>query len=145
MSGIRLEIDLNNSTLQQTLHRLQGADRAGLLAAIGEYQLSETLQNFDAERTPEGVAWQQSQRAADSGGKTLQHKGHLRDSYTYQVSGNAVELGSNMIYAAIHHAGGKAGRGRSVTISARTALGVTAQNETEISQIGLDYLQSIIQ
>lgn len=144
MSGIRLEIDLNNNLVQQTLQRLQGADRAGLLAEIGEYQLSETLQNFDAERTPEGDAWQQSQRAKANGGKTLQDKGHLRDSYVYQVNGDNTELGSNMIHAAIHHKGGKAGRGRKITIVARTALGVTSQNENDISQIGLDYLQSII-
>lgn len=145
MSGISLQIDLNDGHWQQLFQRLAQADRTALLTEIGEHQLAETLLNFDAERSPEGDAWEKSQRAVEQGGQTLQDRGHLRDSYSYQVNGNQVEIGSNMVYAAIHHAGGEAGRNKSVTLPARTALGFTAENERDIEAIGTDYLRRVLQ
>ncbi len=144
MSGVSLQIDLNAEALQQAAQQLLNVDPRSMLAEIGEYQLTETLLNFDAEQTPEGDDWVQSQRAAESGGKTLQDQGHLRDSYNYQVEGDRVEIGSNMVYAAIHHFGGEAGRNHSIELPARVAMGITATDEQEIRNIGTSYLQRVL-
>lgn len=54
--------------------------------------------------------------------KILQVRGRLAASVTYQVSGNTLAIGSNVIYAAIHNLGGYAGRGHSVYIPGRPFL-----------------------
>ena len=62
-------------------------------------------------------------------GKTLIDHHHLYDSYAYQLNNAGVEIGSALIYSAIHHFGGKAGRGLKTTITARPVLGVSASQE----------------
>ncbi|EIC13727.1 phage-like protein, partial [Kingella kingae PYKK081] len=66
--------------------------------------------------------WQQSERAAKDGGKTLQLSGQLAASLTTQSGNDFARIGSNKPYAAIHHIGGQAGRGRKVHIPARPYL-----------------------
>ena len=61
--------------------------------------------------------------------KTLLKDGHLRDSYVYQLNNAGVEIGSALIYSAIHHFGGQAGRGHKTKIIARPILGVSAAQE----------------
>lgn len=129
-----------------------------LLDDIGFYLLNTTLERFEAEETPEGESWEKSYRADKDGGKTLQDKGHLRDSYTYNLFGGeeGVEVGSNLIYAAIHHEGGeiKGKNGKlkfrignswvqkeKVVIPARPALGINSDDEQEILAITEDLVK----
>jgi phage virion morphogenesis protein len=51
-----------------------------------------------------------------------------------------VVLGVNKVYAAIHHFGGPAGRGRKVTIPPRPYLGLSEADREEIRAILNDYL-----
>jgi phage virion morphogenesis protein len=57
-----------------------------------------------------------------AGRKILIGSGRLKNSITYQVQGNTVRIGSNLVYAAIHQMGGRAGRNRAATIPARPYL-----------------------
>lgn len=66
-----------------------------------------------------------------SGLKILQRSGVLARSFGKKVYGNTCEVGSNRIYAAIHHYGGQAGRGRRVTIPSRPILVVQDEDVTE--------------
>ncbi len=150
---ISLEYELGSVLAE--IDRALNADLREPLEQIGAHIVAETLINFDQERTPEGEPWEPSQRAAEENGQTLQDHGHLRDSYTYAVSGETLVVGSDMIYAAIHHFGGeiKAKNGgylkfpmgdqfvqvKSVTIPARPALGITDETETEIREMLIDY------
>ncbi len=158
MSGIALSYNIDLHKVQAMYGELSRADHVGLLSDIGAYMLSETQLNFDQEQTPEGEAWTDSSRA----GKTLQDRGHLRDSYTYNVSlsGESVEIGSNLQYAAIHHEGGtiKAKNGgylkfkigdewvqvKQVEIPARPALGITPEYEDEIGHLVNDFYEGIV-
>jgi phage virion morphogenesis protein len=142
MSGIRLEHKIDVSEAQRALANLYGLDQRQLADEIGHYVLSETLHNFDQAQTPEGEQWKKSKRAESDGGKTLQHHGHLRDSYNYIVGlgGDFVEIGSNMIYAAIHHFGGETGRKSArFEMDARPALGLTDEMESEIGDMTLAF------
>lgn len=141
MAGVRTVYDIDVKQPLQAMQAVRGLDPRLLADEIGDYVLSETLFNFQDEQTPEGEPWEPSQRALDENGKTLQDRGHLRDSYTYVVSlaGDQVEIGSNMIYAAIHHFGGEAGRNKAVTLPARPALGITPAMEQDIGDMALAF------
>ena len=67
--------------------------------------------------------------------KILQDTGLLKNSARAEVTGNTLRVGPSgpaAIYAAIHQFGGKAGRGRKVTIPARPFLVVQPEDETEL-------------
>lgn len=60
--------------------------------------------------------------ALRSGRLILIRSGRLKNSITQAISGNALTIGTNLIYARIHQFGGKAGRGHRATIPARPYL-----------------------
>ena len=93
-----------------------------LLAEIGEIVLSQAQDSFENQAAPDGAPWEPSQRALATGGQTLVDSGQLLASLGVAVLPEAVEVGSNKVYAAIHQFGGKAGRGRAVEIPARPYL-----------------------
>jgi len=168
MSGISLNYKVRTREARNGFLALATADRRELLDEIGSQVLTWMLLNFDGEKTPDGTQWEPSARAREAGGKTLQDKGHLRDSYTYQVdlASESVEVGSNMIYAAIHHFGGKtkphvikpknkkalAFGGVVVkqvnhpgsNIPSRAALGLTQHDEAEIGEIVIDFYREVL-
>ena len=78
-----------------------------LWQAIGQYGESSTRLRFKHQTGPDGVRWKASQRAKKTGGQTLQLKGHLLRSISYNVTDGGVEWGSNRVYAAIHQFGGQ--------------------------------------
>jgi len=139
--GIALEYNLSDiAKAQQKFKNLAAVNTQPLMAEIGEYILSETQLNFEQEQTPDGEAWQPSQRASRDNGKTLQDHRHLYDSYTYEAANDSVDVGSNSEYAAIHHQGGQAGRNLAVTIEARPALGMNDTMEADIGDMALDFV-----
>lgn len=127
------------------LQRLRNLDPA--LEEIGAANLAETEQRFEKQRDPEGKTWPgYSPNTTFAKGRTrprmLRDRGDLYDSLTYQVlSGRSVGVGTNKRYARIHQLGGKAGRGRKVTIPARPYLGLSNEGAEEILQIVTDHLE----
>ncbi|WP_072670534.1 phage virion morphogenesis protein [Vibrio injensis] len=143
MAGARVRVQYDDSQWQAALDALAraGADLSRPLNEVGEYLVSETLERFKVGKGPDGTAWKAVQR----GGVPLVDRGHLRDSITYAQRPGEVMVGSGMVYAAIHHFGGKAGRGRRVSIDARPFLGVNSQDTAEIGQIFTDHLTEALQ
>lgn len=74
------------------------------------------------------------------GGKVLIDTGHLMSHIKSKAYPDRAEIGTNVIYAAIHQFGGKAGRGKKVTIPARPFLMVQPEDWEEIKKATLDYL-----
>ena len=74
--------------------------------------------------------------------KILQEEGNLVGTIAAQVQGEGVAIGSNLPYATIHQYGGKAGRGRKVTIPARPYLGTNEADDQEIASLIEDHLLS---
>lgn len=108
MSGVGLTLTVQNDQVLAGLRSVEafGQDPAELLARIGAYGESSTRERFSTNVAPDGTPWTPSQRALATGGVTLTLSGHLRDSINYQVDGSdAVEWGSNKVYAAIHQVG----------------------------------------
>lgn len=117
-----------------------------LMAEIGEALVSGTIDRFTKGEDPEGHTWEPSGRAwaegVDDGGfgKTLVDTARLRNSIDYAAAPDALAVGSNVVYARVHQLGGKAGRGRKVTIPARPYLGVSKADMEEVQSILAEFL-----
>ncbi len=166
MAGAR--IYFNDAEVMAKLGRLSALDLRKVLTNIGSYMQSVTKRRFKESTDPEGRPWLPlsqatlSQRAGGkkaykkgggltkraqgifSNSRPLVDRGHLRDSITYRVTGDGVEIGTNMVYGAIHQFGGMAGWGRKVKIPARPFLGVSPENRAEILRIINDHVEEVL-
>lgn len=119
-----------------------------ILQAIGDDIMERAKERFGTSTGPDGRRWQPNARAtieafiAKRGGfgkkginkkgqglaagkKPLIDGGDLRRQFHVRADSNSVTVGNSMAYAAIQQFGGKAGRGRRVTIPARSFLPIT--------------------
>jgi phage gpG-like protein len=115
----------------------------GLRDDIGEYMLGLVQDRLDGDpqKLVGGADMPQSAAAIERDGKTLIDRHHLYDSYVYQLTPSGVEVGSNSIYARIHHFGGQAGRGHAIEILARPVLGMDDQEEAHVGEMILEELR----
>jgi len=146
MSGTQLRAGFSNDLIRLHLARLAIANAEGYTTAredIGEYLVGEVQDNLDGQKLYDGSAMPQSKAAIKRPGKTLIDKHHLYDSYVFQLAPGAVEIGSALVYAAIHHFGGKTGRKGKTNIIARPVLGVAAKQEARIGDILLNAVGAI--
>ena len=108
-----------------------------IMDRIGRYLVASTHRRFERERAPDGTPWLKSARVIAEGGQTLTDTGRLRGSIAYVLTdgGRGVEVGTNVVYAAIHQFGGRAGRRRRARIPARPYLGVDEHDRDTILRI----------
>lgn len=144
MTGIATSITFGDNALRRHLARLAADDARAFEGArreIGEYLVGQIQDNFHAQRLADGSPMPPSDAAAARSGKTLLDKGHLRDSYVYQLTASGLEVGSAKVYAAIHHFGGQTGRGGRTYIVPRPVMGIDSRQEREIGDILLDAIR----
>ncbi|MFP5474669.1 MAG: phage virion morphogenesis protein [Gammaproteobacteria bacterium] len=144
--GVSLHATFTDDTIRLHLARLAIADAKGYVRGredIGEYMVGEVQDNLDGQRLYDGSAMPQSKAAIARKGKTLIDKHHLYDSYVFQLVPGGVAVGSNMVYALIHHEGGQTGRGHKTKIVARPVLGVAAAQEKRIGDILLAEIEAM--
>ncbi len=153
MSGISLTFKADNGIILGHLARLVLADSnkfALVRREIGEYMVGDIQDNLDGQKLFDGSSMPQSKAAQGRAttwkarrkskvrgrGKTLIDKHNLYDSYVYQLgAGGTVEVGSASVYAAIHHFGGAAGRGRNIKLPARPVMGVATRQELQLGHL----------
>ncbi|MDR3089837.1 MAG: phage virion morphogenesis protein [Desulfobulbaceae bacterium] len=151
---MNITVEIDDAAVKAAFARLAArlANTRPLMTRIGAFYERSVLENFRAQRSPGGQAWQplsavtlalmskrRGSRKKDGsvsalGQKRLNAKrilhqhGDLEASIHPQASENAVTIGSSasILYAAIHQLGGKTGRGHKVDIPARPYL---AENE----------------
>lgn len=142
-----IEIKLDTAKLTAILRRLAAAGRdltpamrqaAGIMADAVE-------EDFEQEGRPKWKSLAAStllQRAKEgSTGKILQRRGNLARSITRHSDATSAVVGTNLVYAAIHQFGGKAGRGHKVDIPARPYLKLMPEDEEEIVNCFARYLK----
>ena len=162
--GISINIEINDQGIQDLLSvtqkRLQ--DLTPAFKNIGEYMVRERDTLFKEERSPEGRPWApladstkhsifRKKKTAKQGFRTLAGKKILTQDHhlkrtVYKAGSDQVVISpdkTSQAYAAIHQLGGKAGRGRKVTIPARPHLGFNAENKKEFIEIIKDHLMGI--
>ena len=127
------------------------------LAEIGEAVVASTKERFARAEAPDGTPW------APLAPATIARKGHARiligetgalsSTIFYEVGPRRVEIGSPMIYAAVHQFGAKKGafgrtrRGRPIPfgdIPARPFLGLSAGDEDTILTIVRDAIAGAV-
>jgi phage virion morphogenesis protein len=151
---IKPKIAVNSEPVISRLKKIAAGagDLSAPLSVIGEIVLSSVEKNFEAEGRYEsagswrggGTRWKdlaESTKAARAKqgkwpGKKLQmSQGGLATSINKSVTKDAVTVGTNKAYGAIHQFGGQAGRGRRVTIPARPFLVVQDEDIEDMVEI----------
>lgn len=109
MTGVTLRVDLDDGGLGDALAQMiaRGEDLTPAMDSIGMGLEASIIERFnETSIAPSGAAWQPSKAAQEEGRRTLIKSGNLRDSITHLAARDEVEVGSNVIYAAIHQFGG---------------------------------------
>lgn len=126
MAGIALKIEMDGlKGLEGRLNALASfgdVGRRALLSDIGEEVISQTRQRFRDEKAPDGTTWKKSKRAEAEGGQTLTDTGRLKNSINRNLGVDFVEVGTNVVYGAIHQLGGEAGKGHAIVLPPRPYL-----------------------
>lgn len=161
--SIAIRVEVKDEKVLSALSRLslQSDGRRDLLARIGAGEADNTRLRFSDQAGPDGTPWEPSIRAMTQGGETLRDTGRLMNSITYVTNDDSVEVGTNVMYAAMMHGGGTiraVGSGylkfkigpawvqkKSVTIPARPFLGLDSEGETEIIGIIDQFMRSRIE
>ena len=142
MAGTGLEIRIESEAVGRLNRRISDlatglTDFRPLLESVGAEVESQTRRRISEEKaTPDGTPWQPwSDDYAETrhgGHSLLEGEGELLDSIQFLVGSDQVEIGSNLIYAAIHqHGGYEVG----MTIPARIYLGISPENEEDLMGI----------
>ncbi len=114
MAGSHITVTVSPQTAEARLQHLQAilANPSELLAQVGEQLMRTTKERFKTQTSPDGNSWQALQpryqrRKKKNKDKVLTLNGYLRRFITWQPDGqDAVKVGSNRKYAAIHQFGG---------------------------------------
>lgn len=148
-----IKITLNDTqavkSLQQIANQLENPRR--MYGILGETLKKIHSDRFKAETDPEGKKWKplssrtlELKRKRGKSTKILRQDGYLADKTAYNVRNDGVEFGSAEIYARLHQFGGKAGRGKKVTIPARPWLGAGEKDEQLLLRKAEWHLSQII-
>lgn len=131
---------------QQLIDRGQNLQPA--LNAIAEYLLGSTQDRIDAGESPDGTPFAPLSDYTLSAktknqDKILIERGYLYN-LVYQTTQDQMQLGSAMVYAAMHQFGGTTAPNSMIpnkTIAARPYLGISESDEAEIIATIGDYLR----
>ena len=150
-AGLRIDVNVDDRELRRVLRnlRLSVRDLTPVMREIGGMLVASTLDRFERGTAPDGSDWQKSARAEAEHGQTLIDTGRLRDSITHRASNDAVEVGTNVIYAAIHQFGGrieaKKKNRKAVTMPARPFLGLSHGDREAIVRLVSRKLEQAMQ
>ncbi|PZA07787.1 MULTISPECIES: phage virion morphogenesis protein [unclassified Meiothermus] len=169
--GVRISGDLEG--LERRLRSMRDLSLRPAARKIGEALVSSSIRRFNEQKAPDGTPWQplaastiaprkrdftRSGRLRKSAERRLVNRkiliqtARLRNSIAFTVNGTTVAVGTNVVYAATHQFGAKAGafgrtsRGQAIPfgdIPARPFLGISREDQVEIERIlkgGLDTL-----
>lgn len=107
MTGASMELTGRDAVLAELAGYVSRArDAQGMFEQIGMSLVTSTQARFERGQAPSGSPWPPSLRALATGGKTLIESGRLLRSIVFQAFNTGVEVGTNVIYAAIHQLGG---------------------------------------
>ena len=107
-AGVRIDVEWDDAEARVALGGAVAAldNPYEMYDEIGQMLASAVLRRFEAETGPDGTKWTPSRRARKTGGQTLTDTARLRQSITHRADAAGVEVGSNVVYAAIHQFGG---------------------------------------
>lgn len=133
-----LDIKIKADQLQTRLGRLANIRTGVILDKLGAAMLEQNQARLDSEKLgPGGESWDPwSEDYAKSKGRgtMLEKSGALLESLAVERGSDAVSIGSNLLYAAVHlHGSDKQG------IPARPYLGFSDDDMVELSDVVLSF------
>lgn len=147
--ALTLDVTFDDAGARAAFGRLValGGSLGPVMDEIGAGFVAAISRRHETQTDPDGRAWAPNRR----GGIVLTDSGRLARSWTYRAAPDQVEVGSNVVYAAVHQTGatirpktGKALRfqvaGRwatvaEVTIPARPILGIGPAERTVVGDV----------
>lgn len=148
MAGVLFTTELDGmDEVRRRMAGLSAYQLADTAFDIGQLLESSTKERIATEKHgPDGEAWAPWSAAYDETRDHGRHsllvsEGDLRDSIQNVTTDYAAVVGTNLVYAAIHHFGGaEVGK----NIPARPYLGVSAGDRREISRLVLDDVEEAL-
>ncbi len=155
-------VEIKNDTVTSGLTRL-GAQMGNLtpvMEQIGEYLVMSTKERFEKGTSPEGAKWAPKSAAtlAQYGARKSNRvdtrplfgpSGMLSSQISHEAGPDSLEVGSNLIYAAVQQFGAGKGQFGNMTngspipwgnIPARPFLGISPEDETNILALIADFI-----
>ncbi len=148
--SVVIKADLSEFQKEMRALMVQLKNKSPLYRDWGEIMHNSTMERFRLEEAPNGQRWPELSNATKRARlkrhgnapiTILRETGDLAGSFHPKASSNRLAYGSNKVYAAIHHAGGKAGRGRKVAIPARTILGLSKRDRGDFEHQAVLHLK----
>lgn len=151
MGGVSLQIDQQGvADMNAAINRLASrvSNMTPAFKAIGQHLLRTIDQRFDAEVSPAGDKWadiseytKRKKLGTFGQDKILTETGRLRRSITYLADRERLQVGTNVSYGKKHQLGAWGGSiNRISSLPARPFLGLSAQEEQDITRITLDWM-----
>lgn len=108
MAQTGASIRIDDAQLRRMLGGLDAAGRnlSGLMEQLAAQVEFDTQRRFETQTDPDGNPWPPSLRALAENGETLTDTARLRQSITSRSGPTDFEVGTNVVYAAIHQFGG---------------------------------------
>ncbi|MBO2611221.1 phage virion morphogenesis protein [Shewanella algae] len=152
MVGARIEVTLDGDTgVIQQLQRLvtKGEQLGPLMNDIGEMLLFSHNQRNAEGIAPDGTPWAPLSTATQAlkphhKNSPLRLNDILLQQLLYQADENGLELGSNMVYAAMQHFGGTTSPKSMIPgkeIPAREFIGLSSDDEQAVLDMVVEYLE----
>jgi phage virion morphogenesis protein len=142
-----IEIRIDDAAFRAKLTELmrRGADLTPAMRKSAGIMHDAVEENFEQEGRPKwpslaAATIKQRTKEGSWPGKILQRSGALAASITRAFDAQSAMVGSNKVYAAIQHFGGKAGRGLKVTIQARPFMKLEDDDMGKIVKTFAEYL-----
>ena len=146
MGGVAVSVKIDDKKVRALLTGVlkRMGNPAPAMKIIGAIVRTSIVRNFEKGGRP--TKWQALSPETlkkKKGTAILREQGMaggLMGSVNYKAFNDKVVISANKLYAAIHHFGGKAGRGRKVTIPARPYMMVQDEDWVEMKAALGDYI-----
>ncbi len=149
------QVEIQTRGLAATLARLRASikDASPLMAGIAQEMRAEVNQHLQDQAGPEGkwpgLSKRTIARRTKKGtwpGRMLQVTGQLASSVQASHDAQSAMISSGLPYAAIHQFGGKAGRGRKVSVPARAYFPLVGPaTNADLSDRATSAVESLVQ
>lgn len=148
--AIHADLDALNRLTDRLIRfgKLADSQRTQLMDELGAEVVSQTQRRIDSEKqSPDGEPWapwsENYANTRKAGHSLLMADGHLSQDIHHQVIGDAVEIGSNLAYAAAHQFGldmSVISTGKHVQVPARPYLGLSEDNLSDLELLVDDFV-----
>lgn len=144
MSGVAYSVDMDLSVADGALGRLSQGQLHDIMLAIGALAEEQTKRRIaDIKRGPDGEVWPDWStdygRTREAHHSLLVGEGHLLGSIASYVTGLEAQVGTNLVYGAVHQFGSADG-----AIPGRPYLGVSDADADEIRELLLVGLEEAL-